>query len=100
MFVMGSQLGLMHQIHSMRGPLELGLDIRLATFLSSQVNLYIERGVVLIGIKQEITRRDPHLPQATITGMPDHKCAVRHPFTAPPTIPQHSACPAPLLTRG
>jgi len=91
---MDSQLGLMGQIHSMRGPLELCLDIRLATFLRSQVNLYIERGVVLIGIKQEITRRDPHLPQATVTGMPDLKCLVRRPFTAPPTVPQCSACPS------
>ena len=91
---MDSQLGLMGQIHSMRGPLELCLDIRLATFLRSQVNLYIERGVVLVGIKQEITRRDPHLPQATVTGMPDLKCSVRHPFIAPPLIPKRSACPS------
>jgi len=70
----------MDHIHSMRGPLELSLDIRLATFLRSQGNLYIE-GSCIDWIKQEITRRDPHLPQATVISMPDLKCSVRHSFT-------------------
>jgi hypothetical protein len=39
--ILGSQLGLMGHFSSMRGPLGLGLEIRLAILLRSQVSLSI-----------------------------------------------------------